>query len=344
MQTNPNDANKLFKKGQDALKTSFLSFKFSPDFLSAVSYFSDAARAYKKLRLFKESIKAFEEAIICNKQLLEGWAEGQNWYELAEIHLFELKDFNSGWKALQNSSLAFKLAGKFTSGIKVYTDNAQKFLEKGEAASALILLKAAHEDCLEQTHDELIRISLEETFGIYLDALCLAGRFQDAVGMVENYIKVQKSIKGEAKHKVSKNYVKLAMLRCIIDELYMAESIVQEMFGYYDSSCSDDIDDLRKLIKSFKDGNKKDFTYLMTYAYSLFQNNLLKALRSEFEKVCAKLAAISTNNSNITHINSISGNVIENVSYHMEDINETKAESEIANDEIIVRPNADDYL
>jgi tetratricopeptide (TPR) repeat protein len=337
MQANPNEANKLFKKGQDALKTSFLSFKFSPDFLSAVSYFSDAARAYKKLRLFKESVKAFEEAIKCNKQLLEGWAEGQNWHELAEIYFYELKDFNSGWRALQNSSLAFKLAGKFTSGIKIYTDNAQKFLEKGEYASAIVLLKTAHEDCLEQTHDELIRISLEETFGMYLDALCQAGRFQDAVGMVENYIKVQKGIKGEAKHKVSKNYVKLAMLRCIIDEVYMADSIMQEMFGYYDSSCSDDIDDLRKLIKAFKEGNKKDFTYLMTYAYSLFQNNLLKALRTEFEKVCARLG-VNNNSNNI--INIVPGGMLE----QLDDINETKADSEFANDETIVRQHAEDYL
>ena len=331
---NANDANKLFKKGQDALKVSYLSFKFSPDHLSAVSYFTDAAKAFKKSRLFRESIKAFEEAIKCNKQLLEGWAEGQNWHEIAEVYFYELNDFNTGWKSLQNSSMAFKLSGKFTSGIKVFLDNAHKFIEKGESISALVLLKSAYDDCLEQTQDELIRISLEESFGFYLDALCQASKFQDAINVVESYINVQKKIPNESKNKISKNYVKLAMLRCIIDEVYMAENIVQEMFGFYDSSCSDDIDDLRKLIKSFKEANKKDFTYLMTYAYSLFQNNLLKALRNQFEKVSANRI------SNVTNVIPI-----ETISLNSDDWNETKASSEMGfSVDVNIRNNADEFL
>jgi tetratricopeptide (TPR) repeat protein len=334
--TNENSVNKLFKKGQDALKTSIFSLKFSPDYLSAVSYFTDAAKGFKKLKMYKESLKAFEEAIKCNRQLLENWAEGINWQEMADICLFCLPnpDFNTGLKYLKNSSMSYKLSDKFTSGIKVYIDFSQRLIEtKANYLGAATILNEAFDDCLEHTHDELIRISLEESFNALLDVYCSMEKYVDAINLIEKYIQVQKTIKDERKHKISKNYLKLGMLRIIIDEAYMAQNLVEEMYTVYDPNCSDDIDDLRKLIKAFEEGNKKDFTYLVTYAFSLFQNNLLKALKKAFD---AKSALISSSsiNTNITRINNqniivIPGGVDAGSSM---DFDETKANSEFDTD------------
>jgi hypothetical protein len=353
--SNINSIHKLFKKGQDALKTSFFSFKFNPDHLSAVSYFTEAAHGYRKHKLFNESILAFNEAIKCNKELHESWAQGQNYKELAEIFIYDLNQFNDGWKCLQNSSLSFKIAGKFTSGIKVYQDFSEKAIELQKMDQALIFLKQAVEDCLEHTHDDLVRISLEEVFNKLLDVYCNLKKFEDAIILTEKYIKLQKTLKNEPKHKISKNYLKLGMLRIIIDELYMAENVVDDMFSVYDSSCADDIEDLKKLNKSFKEFNKKDFNYLVVYAFSLFSNNLLKALRSVFESRMQGNAngnVINSNNTNrnVIFVDRIIPTDISNIS-----MNETNANSDInleydqesnqnVQNNVNENTHADDYL
>lgn len=328
---NVNSVNKIYKKGQDALKTSFFALKFKPDFLTAVSYFTEAAAGYKKLALYKDSLKAFDDAIKCNMELLESWAEAQNWQEMADICIFNLHDFNKGWQYLKNASLKYKYAGKFTSGIKVYQDFAQRLMELNSLnPNVIIILQEAVEDCFEHTHDELIRISLEESFGKLLDVYCLHEKYVDAINLMEKYIKMQKSLKDEKKHKISTNYIKLGMLRIIIEEVYMAENIIQEMYSVYDSSCSDDIEDMKKLCKSFKAANKKDFTYLINYAYSLFQNNLLKGLKKAFDKMLEEHMASNMNvnlgsNQNVIHIsqNEETSNMV---------FDETMANSEIGSE------------
>lgn len=334
--------DKLFKKGQSELKTSFFSFKFSPDYLSAVNYFVDAAKGYKRLKMFKESIVAFEEAIKCNKKLLESWQEALNYGEIAEIYIFDLNDFKLGFNALKNSSLSYKLSGKFTSGIKLYLDTANKLKElKGNYEGAAIILNEAYEDCKEHTHDELIRISLEESFNNLLDVYCQMESMEKAIELVENYIKIQKSIKEEKKYKISKNFVKLGMLRIIIDEVYMAENLIDEMYAFYSSDCSDDIDDLKKLVKAFKEGNKKDFTFLVTYAFSLFSNNLLKALKKKFDKKLEQMNVNGTNQTRVININI----PVEVESNYTQD---TMEASDIGNEVEVVNNNnnnpSDEYL
>ena len=321
-QANVAKANKLYKKGEDALKTSYFSFKFSPDYLSAVHYFQEAANEYKQIELYKESIKSYEEAIKCNKQLNESWAQGQNYNEMANIYIFKLNEFDKGWQYLQNACMSYKIEGKFSSGIKLYLDASNKLTENKKYNEASILLKSAFEDCAEQTQDELIRISLEESYSKLLDIYCCLENYPDAIRLVESYIKIQKSIKEEKKYKISQNYLKFAILNIINGEAYMAKHCIDDMYSCYDSSSSDDIDDLKKLINAFETVNKKDFDYLMTYSFSLFQNNLLKGLKKAFEKKIdqsSQYVNIQNENNNINQI------IQENDSLY----NETKADSEI---------------
>lgn len=350
--SNINQIHNIYKKGKNSLSTSFFSFKFSPDYLSAVSYFTEAAEAYRKYKHFNESIIAFNDAINCNKELNESWAQAQNYKQLAEIYLYELNQINDGLKCLQNSSLSFKIAGKFTSGIKLYQDFADKAIDIGKTDHALIFLKQAAEDCFEHTHDELIRISLEEVLNKLLDVYCNLKKFEDAIELIERYIKLQKSLRNEPKHKISKNYIKLAMLRIIIDEIYMADNIIEEMFSVYDSSCADDIEDVKKLIKCFKEFNKKDFNYLVVYAFSLFSNNLLKNLRNVFEIRMQGNANSNLNtnvndtNRNVTFVERILPDDISSIS-----MNETNVNSEIniendlnMNNNQTENTHTDDYL
>ena len=353
MDNTANSINKLFKKGQDALKTSFFALKFSPDHLTAVGYFTEAAHEYRKLKMYNEALLAFNEAIKCNKELNESWAQGQNYKEMAEIYINHSNNFNEGWKCLQSASLSFKISGKFTSGIKIYQDFAEHAVESKKFDHALKFLNTAFEDCLEHTHDELIRISLEEVFVKLTDLHCLMKHFEDAIIISEKYIQLQKQVKTEPKHKISKNYLKLGILRIIIDEIYMAEKIVDEMFSVYDSSCAEDIEDLKKLINSFKELNKKDFNFLVVYAFSLFGNNMLKALRNVFEE------RMQGQNGNNLPSNNVNRNEIYVDRINQDDrsnisMNETNANTELnmgyADEEIILsnsvneNTHAGDYL
>ena len=48
---NKQECEKLYNKGIGKLKTSFLSFKFSPDYVGAVDDFIAAAKGFRKLGL-----------------------------------------------------------------------------------------------------------------------------------------------------------------------------------------------------------------------------------------------------------------------------------------------------
>lgn len=312
--------DKLFKEGQSDLKTSFFSLKFSPDFLGAVVNFTDAAKGYRKIKLFQESLKSFEEAIKCNKKLLESWAEGQNYLEMAEIYLFELDDNIKGFQCLKNASFGIKLTGKLSMSVKIYMETAQKLLDKGKVKLALEILKEAYSDCKENTHDDLMRISLEEIFVKILDVLCLLEMFADAAELITSYVNIQKTFKDEKKYKVSKHYLYLGLIRLIMDEAYLVDSILDEMFLYYDNSCSDDVEDLRNCAKYFQELNKQKMNNLFTYSFSLFPTNLLKALRKAYDK--KEKSGVSNEMRNVNFNNAPLNN--NNNNYSNSDLNETR--------------------
>ena len=275
--------NKLFKEGQNDLKTSLFSLKFSPDYLSAVVHFTDAAKAYKKLGKLEESLNAYEHAIKCNKQLHESWAEGQNWIEMGNIYCFDLNEYEKGIECYNNASMSIKISGKIHSGIKVYSDVADRFIEKNNFELGLRMLIVDYNDTVDNLHEEIIRITLDEICNKMIDNYCKLEKFKEAIIFLNKHINIQKGISGEKKYKITKNYIKLGMLMIIVKEAYMIDNIINDMYSNYDSSCGDDIDDIRELSKAYNEINKQKFNYLITYAFSLFQNNLLKALKKAFD-------------------------------------------------------------
>ena len=121
----------------------------------------------------------------------------------------------------------------------------------------------------------------------------------------------------------------MGMLMIITNESYMVEKIINEMYGVYDSSCGDDIDDLRELLKAYNEYNKQKFNYCITYAFSLFNNNLLKAIKKVFEKRCEERVVLNEE-------------VIVSHEPIMVDLNETKDTEIKQPDE--PRDISDDYL
>ena len=57
-----------------------------------------------------------------------------------------------------------------------------------------------------------------------------------------------------------------------------------EMFNNRYEDTATDIADIRKCLEAIKNLNKKNFTYCISSAFTLFENNLLKGLQAVYKK------------------------------------------------------------
>ena len=171
------ECDKLYKKAESALKTSFFQLKFSEDHLSAASQFQDAAVGYKNLKFFDKSIDAFLRAIESNKKQHDTWSEAQNYEEIAKIFLLEKDDFTNGLKFLKQSSYSYKVAGKGLVAPRLYLELSDKLIEKNKTKNALLLLQEAFTESLDQSQEELTRVMLEDIYVKLLDLYCMNDQF-----------------------------------------------------------------------------------------------------------------------------------------------------------------------
>ena len=281
---NQQECDKLYSKGMGKLKTSFFSFKFSPDYVGAVDDFTAAAKGFRKLGLSAQSITCFKKAIECNHNLNDYWAEGNCYVSIAEIYFFDLKTPNEGLEALKKACYSYQVSGKFTYAVKSFITTAERFMENKEYETAEKVLKEAFNVCAENTEDKLIGATFEQIYNKLLDVQCGLNKWEDAISLTQKYVDAQLKYPEKDNYRVSKTYMKLCILRIINNEEYLCEDIFMKMFNSRYEDTSTDIGDIRKLMDSLKTLNKKDFTYCVSSAFTLFENNLLKGLQVLYKK------------------------------------------------------------
>lgn len=281
---NKQDCDKLYNKGIGKLKTSFFSFKFSPDYVGAVDDFTSAAKGFRKLGLSGQSITCFKKAIECNHNLNDYWAEGNCYVSIAEIYFFDLKTPNEGIEALKKASYAYQVSGKFTYAVKSFVTTAERFMENKEYETAEKVLNEAFNVCSGNTEDKLIGATFEQIYNKLLDVECGLKKWGEAISLTQKYIEAQLKYPEKNNYRISKTYMKLCILRIINNEEYMCEDIFMKMFNSRYEDTSTDIGDIRKLMDSIKTLNKKNFTYCVSSAFTLFENNLLKGLQVLYKK------------------------------------------------------------
>ena len=308
---NKQDCDKLYNKGMNKLKTSFFSFKFSPDYVGAIDDFDAAAKGFRKLGLSGQSITCFKKAIECNHHLNDYWAEGNCCVSIAEIYFFDLKTPDKGLEFLKKASYAYQVSGKFTYAVKSYTITAERFMENKEYETAEKILREAFDSCAQNTEDKLIGSTFENIFNKLLDVVCGLKKWVDAIDLTQKYIDAQLKYPEKDNYRINKTYMKLCILRVINKEDYLCEDIFMKMFNSRYEDTTTDISDIRKLIDSIKTLNKKNFTYCVSSAFTLFENNLLKGLQVLYkEKEEAKNG--SNNNEDKEGENIINTNNINN--------------------------------
>ena len=308
------EAQEKYNEGQKAITKSFFKLKFSADYLEGSEKFTESAKIYKKLKNYPKSIESFNQAIICYKKLNDYFQSGNCYLEISEIYFFELNNIENGLKNLQNASIQYKIGGKNQQAIKLYTDISDKFLNEKKFDISEKILTLCLKECEESADNQLIRISGEGVYTKFLDVLCASKKYSQAIGITENYIKSQLKYENKDMYKINQMYVKLAILRILNGEDYLVDEIIGRMHQLNYSDTMEDVSDLRKLMDSIKNLNKKNFNFCITATYSLFENNLLKGLQELYKK---KEEEFNEGNKN----NNDNNNII--------DINEKKEDNKI---------------
>jgi tetratricopeptide (TPR) repeat protein len=310
------DCNKVYNKGVNKLKTSFFSFKFSPDYLGAVDEFTSAAKGYRKLGLSNKSIASYQKAIECYHNLNDFWAEGNCNLGIAEIYLFDLKNSEKGIEFLKKANYCYQVSGKFSYGIKSIVTVAEKFMENKDYETAEKILKEAFNICAENTEDKLIGGTFEQIFNKLLDVECGMMKWAESINLTQKYVEAQLKYPEKDNYRINKTYMKLCILRIINGEDYLCDDIFMKMFNSRYEDTSTDIGDIKKLMDSIKNLDKKNFTYCVSSAFTLFENNLLKGLQALYknkEEEAKNAEKNVINNVDDNTINTNSNNNINNI-------------------------------
>ena len=317
---NKADCDKLYKSGTSKLKTGLFAFKFKPDYLGAVDDFTSAGKGYRQVGLPAKAITCFEKAIECNHALNDYWAEANCYQNIADIYFYDLKNANEGLEILKKASHSFQVSGKFSYAVKSYVKTAEKYLENKEYEIAEKILSQAFELCMDNVEDKLIGGTFEEIYNKLLDVECGLGKWREATNFTKQYIDAQMKYPEKDNYRLSKTFMKLCILHIINKEEYLVEGVFDKMFSNKYEDTVTDMNDIQKLMDSLKNLDKKKFTFCVSSAFTLFENNLLKGLQILYkEKEKEKQDEEGGNNKNIN---------IEN-----EDKNKNKSQAE--NDDIL---------
>ena len=281
---NKADCDKLYKKGASKLKTGIFAFKFTPDYLGAVDDFDSAGKGYRKLGLPAKAITCFQKAAECNHALNDYWAEANCYQNIADIYFYDLKQSKEGLEVLKKACYSFQVSGKFSYAAKSYVKTAERYLENKEFNVAEKILSQAFELCANNVEDKLIGGTFEEIYNKLLDVECGLLKWKDAISITKQYIEAQLKYPEKDNYRLSKTYMKLCILHIINKEDYLCEDIFMKMFNSKYEDTSTDINDIQKLIDSIKKMDKKGFTYCVSSAFTLFENNLLKGLQALYKE------------------------------------------------------------
>ena len=195
------------------------------------------------------------------------------------MYFFYLKNPVQGIEALNKASYVFQISGKFIYSVKSFIITAERFMENKEYETAQKILKEAFNVCSSNTEDKLIGSTFEQIYNKLLDVLCGMEKWEDAIAITQKYIDAQLKYPEKDNYRINKTYMKLCILRVITKEEYICEDIFLKMFNSRYEDTATDISDIRKIMDSIKNLDKKNFTYCVSSAFTLFENNLLKGLQ-----------------------------------------------------------------
>lgn len=254
---------------------------FDPDVLGAYKDFNYSANGYREMKYYEDYIKALDKCADCNHRLRIYFHEAKNYQDIAYIYWKKLDNFPSCVAYLRMASKAFQLDGKLMDSIDLINTFCRELIPTKEYEVCKEIISYAFNEGIKHFAHETVQIAMEETNTLLIDITSELGLFAEAIKETLRYIDV-KIQQRRSKRNIFKSYIVLGILRIIIGEIYIAESLINKLYEHNENN-HETINDYMKLIDSFKNEDKKTFNFCVNFTFSLLPNGLLKALRKAFE-------------------------------------------------------------
>eukprot|EP00929_Paragymnodinium_shiwhaense_P013165 TRINITY_DN121026_c0_g1_i1.p1 TRINITY_DN121026_c0_g1~~TRINITY_DN121026_c0_g1_i1.p1 ORF type:complete len:338 (-),score=127.95 TRINITY_DN121026_c0_g1_i1:118-1131(-) len=180
------DAAAHLKEAEKALKPSWMSLKFAPDFLTASMEFTNAATKYRAANMLSDAVKCWVRAAETKEQSHDQFGAARA-YESAGA-ICEGNEGCGGADAAQahwkKAILAYRLSGKSESAAKLLLKKAALAEKKKDMAAA----KEAFADAIEVYTDDDKDYNLGDVWKSYIGFLLRAELYDEAVKAMDGHI------------------------------------------------------------------------------------------------------------------------------------------------------------
>jgi len=198
------EAKKSLAKAEQALKPSWVSFKFSPDFLSASLEYSQAATQFRAAGLLQESADAWTKTGEMKEKLNDLFGAGRAYESAAAIcDGTGPGGANAAIVQWEKAIRCFRLAGKSDQAAKLILKMASLREKEGDIEGG----KSAYREAIEIFEQEEKDFDLGDVYKSYIGFLIRANSLEDAMKAIDGHIEVlvrQKSLPFAHKELLSK--------------------------------------------------------------------------------------------------------------------------------------------
>lgn len=273
------DAQKLEKKGDEALKTGM--FKWSKDHASAAISYDEAVNIYQGCLEWNSAIRVQNKLMDVNKSLLDEWAIARNYETIISIHKKRKNYDVNTYKELQNLSFEFyNISNALNSFITMASNLVEFFEDDSKSKEALVLMKIVYErivlyDC---------RITRNEFVGKYVNKLVVSWEYKLPMDILLKEVEFLLKMDNTSL-KIATYSLGVIVLALILSDEVFADKHFMAMGNKHDKwFLSREAEFAEKMIRMYKDYEYIELTKLLRSARSscifppIICSHLIKAL------------------------------------------------------------------
>ncbi|CAD8079593.1 unnamed protein product [Paramecium primaurelia] len=269
------EADKMFKKGKDALTTGV--FQWKKDYNLGAMQFEEAAKLYKECKNFKKEKEALKFAIECNEKLNDTWAVGRNYEALLNSLIDNSSDdYKELVEWTQKAGVYFKVSDSGMKSLQVLNKVA-KYLNKRQQfeLSEKIILEA-----LTEAEELQAPSTRTDIICSYVEILIETQQYHKVADL---YMKeITKFREEHMKYPLSQYALIIIVMYILQDEIIRAnqelEQLIIQVYNFHKSSEFRAVD---QMLNSYEKGDQNQFNDAVMKACvtSIYPPNIVRALR-----------------------------------------------------------------
>jgi len=280
-------AKKNFTKGEGALNTHI--FKWNPDYVKAVPYYSEAATLYENLGNFDMAIKAYNKLALCNEKIDDTYNAAGAYEKIAKLTLkINPDDINSSLKFFRKAGDLYRIQGNSMKYQMLIKDLASEYQNKNEPEMAIALYKELVEDVFEEEN----YLTGSDLIPTYLNMLVAKNKYKEAIDIYLKHIHYIKNLK-KYEYTIGRCWISIISIHLILNEVEIAEEKLMDMQNDIDKPHTEEFQIAYSLIDYFKKGNPEDFLkFCRKPMFTQIESEIVKQLKKiRFDtSVVAKVA------------------------------------------------------